>query len=84
MKKALVCCANAAIEKNSRLQKKFIIGPLIQNYMLNHLIKFQDGFSTITFSTIFLSKATIFLFLGLRISWPEKRVGRSGKKKNSK
>ena len=26
-------------------------------------------------------KATIFLFLGLRISWPEKRVGRSEKKK---
>ena len=25
------------------------------------------------------SKATIFLFLGLRISWPEKRVGRSEK-----
>ena len=32
------------------------------------------------------NKATIFLFLGLRISWPEKRVGRSGKKQkqNSK
>ena len=29
-------------------------------------------------------KATIFLFLGLRISWPEKRVGRSEKKKKKK
>ena len=27
------------------------------------------------------SMATIFLFLGLRISWVEKRVGRSEKKK---
>ena len=27
-------------------------------------------------------RATIFLFLGLRISWPEKRVGRSEKNKN--
>ena len=27
--------------------------------------------------------ATIFLFLGLRISWPEKRVGRSEKKKKN-
>ena len=26
------------------------------------------------------NKATIFLFLGLRISWPENRVGRSEKK----
>ena len=31
-----------------------------------------------------VSKATIFLFLGLRISWPEKRVGRSEKKKKKK
>ena len=30
---------------------------------------------------MFDTKATIFLFLGLRISWPEKRVGRSEKKK---
>ena len=30
------------------------------------------------------TKATIFLFLGLRISWPEKRVGRSEKKKKKK
>ena len=29
-------------------------------------------------------KATIFLFLGLRISWLEKRVGRSEKKKKKK
>ena len=36
--------------------------------------------------TCLYNKATIFLFLGLWISWPEKRVGRSGKKKkkNSK
>ena len=31
-----------------------------------------------------IDKATIFLFLGLRISWPEKRVGRSEKKKKKK
>ena len=56
-KKVLAFCKLLpAIEKNARPQKKFIIGPLIQNYMLNHLTKFQDGFSTITFSTIFLSK----------------------------
>ena len=27
------------------------------------------------------TEATIFLFLGLRISWPQKRVGRGKKKK---
>ena len=30
------------------------------------------------------NQATIFLILGLQISWPEKQVGRSGKKKKKK
>ena len=56
-KKVLAFCKlRLAIEKNAPPEKKIIIGPLIQNYMLNHLTKFQDVFSTIKFSTIFSVK----------------------------
>ena len=45
--------------------------------------RIQTFFGFLYFFYIYKApKATIFLFLGLRISWPEKRVGRSEKKKN--
>ena len=43
-----------------------------------------DSLNTTTDCSKCQHKATIFLFLGLRISWPEKRVGRSEKKKKKK
>ena len=51
----------------------------IANTTIGHAIKKSLGKKMQQF--VPYSKATIFLFLGLRISWPEKRVGRSEKKK---